>query len=236
MTPFIIAGIIFLAFFTQSVSGFGSGLVAVGLLASVLELKTATPLVALVGLLAEVAILLRYRHSFNLNAVARLAAAAVVGSVVGVYTLGSADHTLILRLLGVVLVAYGIYSLLSPHIPQIHNPRWAYGFGFLSGVFSGLYNIGGPPLIVYGTCRRWSPGEFRSNLQGIFAVTTITALLNHGLHGNITPTVLGHLAAAVPGMIAGVAVGFAIDRYINPTVFRRIVFVLLILLGVNILL
>lgn len=234
MIPLSIAGIIFLAFFTQAVSGFGSGLISVALLVLVLDLKTATPLVALVAFLAELAILLRYRHAFSPAAVMRLAAAAVVGSTIGVYVLSSANHTVILQALGVILIGYGVYALLNFRLPAIQNPRWAYGFGFVSGVFSGLYNIGGPPLIIYGTCRRWSPGEFRSNLQGIFIITTITALINHTLHGNITPQVWQNLIFAVPGMILGVAAGFTIDRYINPLVFRKIVFALLIVLGLNI--
>jgi hypothetical protein len=227
--------VIFLAFFTQTVSGFGSGLITVALLATVLELKVIVPMFTIIGLVGQAMILIRFRSAFHPGAVLRLGLAAIIGTVIGVYVLSSVNNRLVLGMLGAFLVSYAIYALLNFQLPRIQNPNWGYGFGLVSGMFMGMYNTGGPPLIVYGTCRGWEPDEFRVNLQSVFLVGATAAILTHLHHGNYTPEVLHYVMYAVPGLILGVLTGFYVDRFINPIIFRKIVFALVIVLGLNLL-
>lgn len=237
LSPHILVTIIIgVAFFAQSVSGFGAGLIAIALLALVLDLSVAVPMFALVALVAQGLILWRYRRGFSLAAVVRLGLASVVGSTIGVYLLDRVDGDLVLRVLGIIIVAYSLYALLELRLPRIENANWALGFGLVAGFLGGMYNIAGPPLIVYGTCRRWEPDEFRSNLQAIFIISTVAALINHFRFGNVTLVVCHYVLYALPGLLLGVLLGFVADHYINPVVFRKIVFVLLLLLGANLVL
>src|SRR5215217_1214507 len=84
MTPLMLSTIIFLAIFTQAVTGFGGGLVSVALLGGLMDMRTAVPMMSLVGLASEIVVLARYRHAFSLSAVTRLAAASLVGVPIGV--------------------------------------------------------------------------------------------------------------------------------------------------------
>jgi hypothetical protein len=61
-----VIAILFLGTFTQSVTGFGVGLVSMALLPVIVPLQTASPLVALAALTLEGVLLLRYRSAFNL--------------------------------------------------------------------------------------------------------------------------------------------------------------------------
>jgi len=133
MNPILLALIIFFAIFTQSLTGFGLGLVSMALL------------VALVAITSETIILIRYRHAFNLSAVRRLVTASIVGIPLGIIFLRVVSQEIGLTILGLGLVAYGLYALFTPRLPQIRNPRWAYGFGFVAGLLTGAYNTGGPP-------------------------------------------------------------------------------------------
>lgn len=231
----LVAAVTFLAIFTQTVSGFGAGLVAMALLPAVLDIRLAVPLVALVTFIGECLILLRFRHTLNIRAVARLSAAALLGIPVGLLALEHIDSTAILRVLGLFLAAYSVYALLSPRLPEIRDGRWAYGFGFVSGVLSGLYNTGGPPVVIYGTCRRWPPDAFRSNLQGFFIVNSIVVITGHALAQRYTGTLWPYIVAALPALAAGLVAGFVAARHIHPLVFRRLVFIVLLILGIRLL-
>ena len=55
----------FIAVFTQSLSGFGVVLVVMALLLGFLDIRVATPLIALVALTMEVMLLNRYRSEVN---------------------------------------------------------------------------------------------------------------------------------------------------------------------------
>lgn|SRR5690606_7205444 len=236
MSLLLVACVFFLAVFTQSVSGFGLGLVSMALLPLLIDVRIAVPLVTLVAICVEFTLLLRFRRAINFRAVARLIAAALIGIPIGLFALKNVDGQLILRLLGLIIAGYAAYGLLNLKLPIIQNQRWAYGFGFVSGILTGLYNTGGPPLVIYGTCRGWSPDEFRGNLQGIFVVTSCLTITGHAISQNYTTTVWQHFLAAVPAILTGLLLGFFAARYIHSQTFRKIVLVLLLILGIRLLL
>ena len=87
MTNFLFLATVFLAVFTQSLSGFGSALVAMAILPAILGVQTATPLVALMSLTLEVVILYQYRREIQIRKVLPLIAGAIVGIPTGVFFL-----------------------------------------------------------------------------------------------------------------------------------------------------
>ncbi len=229
----LVVSVIFLAVCTQSLTGFGSGLIAMAILPGALGLRVAAPLVALVNVTMTAILFLRFRHAIDWATVRRLVTAAGLGIPLGVLFLRSADEKIALMLLGGVLVVYAFYALLNFELPRLAHPRWAYAFGFFSGLFGGAFNTGGPAVVIYGNSQGWSQDEFRGNLQGIFLLNSALAALSHAVGGNVTPSVwqnyLFSLAAIAGGLVAGAGLG----RFLNMALFRQVVLVLLILLGVR---
>lgn len=231
----LITLIIFAAIFVQAASGFGLALVSMPLLAGLLGIRVATPLVALVAITGEVVMLARYRHAFSLRAVARLSAASLLGIPLGVFLLRRVDAGVITAVLGAFIIIYALYALFSPTLPALAHHAWAYGFGFTGGVLSGAYNTSGPPVIIYGTCHRWDPAQFKSNLQGYFLLNSVVTLTAHTLGGSFTPVVWESYLWALPGIGLGLVVGFSLDGRLDPHRFRQVVLVLLIILGARLL-
>lgn len=225
--------IIFLAVFTQAVTGFGVALVSMPLLLLVMDVRLAAPLVALVAGMAELLLLLHYRADLNLRAVIRLIAASLVGIPLGIVALRQLDEGLITAVLGLLLIFYALYALLKLRLPQLSHTGWAYGFGFVAGLLGGAYNTSGPPVIIYGACRRWPPAEFKSNLQGFFVVSSYAIIAAHALGGSFTPEVWRSFLVAIPAILLALLIGFQLDKLLNPERFRRLVLVVLLLLGVS---
>jgi uncharacterized protein len=228
--------IVFLAIFTQSLTGFGSGLVSMAFLPDILGVRTAVPLVVLVTSTLEAILLVRYRSAFNFKAVWLLILASIFGIPVGVWALRDLNEEVLLTVLGAVMAGYALYALLNFKLPELKHPAWAILFGFCSGLLSGAYSVGGPPAIIYGSCRRWEPQEFKSNLQGLFLVNDALAIITHGISGNLTPTVWRIYLLALPVLALGILAGTGLDRYINPLIFRKMVLVLLVVMGIRMML
>ena len=236
MNLLALAAIIFLASFVNSVSGFGFGLLAMGLLGGLLDLQTASPTVALLSTVVQIGIFAVYRQSFDLRAVVRLAVGSIIGVPIGIWLLDRVDQTSVLHLLGGLLIAYALYALLNLRLPRIERPALAYPFGLASGILSGLYNIGGPPVVIYGTCRDWPPDAFRSNLQGFFFVSNAMVLVGHFVGQHMTQAVVSSTAIAVLPALIGTAIGIVFNRHLlRPTLFRQIVYVALALIGLRLL-
>ncbi len=233
MPQAIVFGVIFLAVFVQSLSGFGLALVSMALLPGIVGIQVAAPLVALVGIPLEILLLLKYRSALNIHAVWPLIIASLFGIPLGIFVLKRVDEEIVLTILGIVITGYALYSLLEVKLPQMNHPSWAYGSGFLAGLLGGAYNTGGPPVIIYGNCRGWLPAEFKGNLQSFFLVVTLFVVAAHALSGNLTEVVWVDFLWAVPAIGLGFVAGTSVDRYLNPALFRKVVLVLLVLLGLR---
>ena len=225
-----------LAAFVQSLTGFGQALVAMPLLVAILPLRVATPLVAIFGVIINIYVFWRYGGAFRLREVWRPLAACIPAVPLGVWALRHVSERLVVGILGGVLVAYALYALLIPRMPKVRRQVWGFVAGFSAGLLGGAYNTSGPPLIVYGDLRGWEQAEFKANLQGLFFVGNIMALLSHVVAGNVTWEVGQRLLASLPLAALGLWAGTWMDRYLNPESFRKVVLVLLLVMGIKLML
>ncbi len=230
-TPILVGMVLFLAAFTQSLSGFGLALVAMALLPLAISLQVATPLVALAAVAIEGVLIIRYREALDVRAIWRVVLAALIGIPFGAYWLVRVNERLALGGMGLVIAGYAAYALLGLRLPRLAHPLWAYLAGLVGGLLGGAYNTSGPPVIVYADCRGWPRNSFKSNLQGYFIVSSVVVLVSHAVVGNLTPQVWRFFWSSSPFIAAGLLAGFALDRWLNPEVFRRVVLVLLIVMG-----
>jgi uncharacterized membrane protein YfcA len=234
MGHYLLVGlIVFAAVFVQCLSGFGSALVAMPLLLPMLGPKGAGPLMALVSVVVQAILLVRYRRSLSLGAIWRLSLASVLMIPLGVFLAGFVSERAVFGILAAVLVGYSLYALLNLKLPAAEHQAWGFAAGAAAGLLGGAYNTDGPPVIVYGSCRRWSPAEFKSNLQGLFAVNTLVILSVHAAAGNLQAGIWWHLLAALPAVAVGAAAGLALDRFVNQELFRKITLWLLLVLGLR---
>lgn len=232
-TSFLILLTVFLGCFTQSLTGFGVALVMMAVLPALVGLHTATPLVALTAIVLEVLMLIRYRAALQFRSILGLLVSSLIAIPLGVFYFRRLDEGVALFILGFVITAYALYALIGFRLPALSHPAWAWGFGFTGGLLGGAYNTSGPPVVVYGNCRRWSPQEFKSNLSGYFLVNSVMVVSTHWLGGNFTPQVTSHFLLALPALFLGFLLGQGMDKWLNPDIFRRIVLVLLVVLGVR---
>ena len=221
--------------FVQGVSGFGFGLVVMPILAPMIGVKVAVPLVALLSVCIQISILIRLRSAFSFKAVIPLMIASIIGIPIGVLLLRRLDETVLLTGLGILVLAYAIYALAKLRTPQLKHRAWGGLAGLLGGMLSGAYNVGGPPVVIYGQCRGWKASAFKSNLQGYFLAGGITVIATHWTMGNMTSAVLGELPLAFVGMVTGLVLAFSIDRKLKPETFNTIILWLLVIMGVKLL-
>ncbi len=228
---FLIGGVIFLAAFTQSLSGFGSALVAMALLPALIGLQDATPFVAIFALTIDIILLIHFRQSLDLHALWPVVVASLFGTPVGVYYFSRIDENFALTLLGLIITGYAFYSLFDLKMPLLGHPFWAYLAGWLGGLLGGAYNTSGPPVILYADCRKWPPNVFKSNLQGYFIVSSIAVVLSHYISGNLTPNIWQIFFRTIPFLGLGIFLGLYFAKMLNPFLFRRLVMFLLIFMG-----
>lgn len=238
LTTLIVVAILFLSSLVRSAFGFGDALVAMPLLAFAIDLNVARPLVALISLVVAVVILSRDWRSVHTQGTWRLIVAAILGIPVGMYVLDVKviSEQVVKAILAALIISYSLYSLTRPTLPRLKNERMAYFFGFLSGVLGGAYNTAGPPLVIYGTARRWAAISFRATMQSAFLPISTFIVVCHGISKNVTSEVWIYFGLCLPAAIVGVVLGKRINRRFHNEKFIVAVYLLLILIGVALLL
>jgi uncharacterized protein len=236
MTALLIAALVFLASFVQSLSGFGFAIVVMPLLTLVLGLQTAAPLVALTALTVYVINVARFRRAINAGEVLRLGLASALGVPMGIWIVANMDATLVKQALGLLLILYALYSLARPTAAWIPSPRWVYPAGFVAGCLGGAYNTPGPPAIVYATLRQWPRDEFRAGLQSLFLVNGLLVVASHFVAGHMTVPVLTYCLYTVPALVLGILLASRVDSKVDRGRFRLLVAVMILLVGLTLVL
>ncbi|MGD9049912.1 MAG: sulfite exporter TauE/SafE family protein [Anaerolineae bacterium] len=235
MTIVLIITIVFFAAFIQSLSGFGFAVIIMPLLSLMVGLQVAAPTVALTALTVYSINIVRYRRAIDYKELVRLGIAAALGVPLGMWVLTNMDESVVMRIMGVMLVSYAVYALVRPTTKWVLSRYWAYPAGFMAGCLSGAYNVPGPPVIVYGSLRQWPKDEFRAVLQAIFFIGGVLVVGAHLVAHRVTVEVLTFYAFALPALGMGILVGSRVDRHVDRERFRKIVTVMILLLGLTLL-
>lgn len=233
-TPWILF-VMFLATFVQCTFGFGNALVAMPLLAFLVPLAFATPLVALTSMTVTVVIVITDWRHMEFGAAARLTVGAVFGIPIGLWLLTSVDERIVKGVLAVVIFGFAGFSLANPRQWHLKNDRWGLAFGWIAGILGGAYNTHGPPLVIFGFLRDWSAQQFRATLQGYFLLAGSLVLAGHWYKGLWTPSVLWHYLLCLPLTFLAAVMGYVLNRKIPAHRFQRMIHVALLFIAVSLL-
>jgi hypothetical protein len=201
------------------------------LLALVVPLTTATPLMAFVGPALSLLLLFREWRHIDWAGTRVLILSTIAGIPFGLFFLKRVDARLVNLLLAAVIILFALYGLFRPGLARLKSGRSAAAFGFFGGILGAAYNTQGPPIIFYGALRGWPPEMFRATLQGYFLPTGLAILIGQGAAGLWTAAVLKIFLWSIPLLGAAAAIGRALSRRIPPGRFNRWVYALLLLSG-----
>lgn len=223
--------ILFISTLIRATFGFGDALIAMPLLGLIMEIQTATPLVALVNTTIATAICWGNWRTIDFKRGGRLILSSFVGIPIGLWLLNLASEGLIKGALGIIIILFAWYHLQRPFLTLLISPHWAYVFGFIAGILGGAYNTNGPPVIIYGILCGWPAKSFRTTLQSYFLPTSLLILIGHGLNGLWNHQLLRLYSWSLPVVLIAIFLGEILHYRISPKRFERLLYWLLIALG-----
>ncbi|MCK5148618.1 sulfite exporter TauE/SafE family protein [bacterium] len=231
----LVLAVIFIAHFVRGTFGFADALIAMPLLAMLLGLQTAAPLVALLSLVNALSILIHSRKHLKFSSAWRLILSTLVGIPIGLYMLKGVQENVMRLILAAVLIGFPIFQLYRPKKFGLKNERWAPLFGGIAGILGGAYNTNGPAIVIYAALRHWPPKVFRATLQAYFFSTGLLIVAGHGLGGLWTKEVFTWFALALPVLGLGVFLGTKLHHRLPEGKFDHYVHGLLLIIGVYLL-
>jgi len=230
-TMVAVLAVLFLATFVRSAFGFGEALIAVPLLALIMPVDVAAPVAVLISVTVAIVVLAQDWRHVHVRSAGWLVLSTLVGTPLGLLLLTRVDGAVVKAALGTLIIAFSIHALIRRHRAALNDDRSAWAFGFAAGVLGGAYGMNGPPLVMYGTLRRWTPQHFRATLQGYFLPASLMSMAGYALAGLWTPLVIRYYLVALPVVMLAIFLGRAANGRMDGRTFLRYVHAGLVAVG-----
>jgi uncharacterized protein len=227
ITTVQVLSIVFVAALIRSAFGFGEALIAVPLLAFCIPLKVAAPLAVLVSITIAAIVVVQDWEKIHLRSTGWLVFSTLIGIPLGLLLLTSSHQRMVKASLAVIIVAFSVYSLIgrAPMELRRDSQPWLFVCGFCAGVLGGAYGMNGPPLVIYGSMRRWSAQHFRATLQGYFLPASVIGMVGYWLAGLWIPAVTHYYLLSLPVTVPAVLLGRVINHRLKGEIFLKYVYV-----------
>jgi hypothetical protein len=223
--------VVVMAYVIFAISGFGSTIIAVPLLAHLFPIKFVIPMIVLLDCIGAISMGVRLRADVNRSELVPLLPFLAVGLLIGAFLLLRLPAEFLLGALGVVVVGYGLLYA-SGKQPTFRVGRWAAPpVGIFAGITSSAFGVGGPIYVMYLTARGSRPEQIRATVPVIFIFTTIARIAIFFVAGLFTREVLYTAAALLPIMVLGMWLGHHIHLSMSREQLVRIIGTLLVASG-----
>ena len=202
------AGVFALAALAQAITGFGSALVAVPLLALLTEPVSAVVAATAVSLALTSGAAWHERAHVDLPVARTLTLTGIAGMPAGLVVLHLVDAAQLEALIAVAMLVMVLLVASGLRVGARATPI----AGLLSGVLLTSTGMNGPPLVMALIERE--PRRYRATLQSVFAVQDMVAVAAF--------VVLGHLSRDAAWLTAGGVLGLPLGWRLGDAVFHRI--------------
>lgn len=224
--------IIFIAYVIKGLSGFGSGLVAIPLLAFYLPLPFIVPILALLSYTGTVYQSITYRRDVVWRDLWPLLPFSLAGITIALWLLVNADVTVLTLTLGIFIFCYAVYSLL-PHNIKSGSRWWAVPAGSSAGLVGALFGTGGPFYVLYLKMRQVNKQQFRATITMIFLVDGGVRLSGYFYSDLFSSKMVTLALLLLPVLMLAMYIGQHLHIKINDHRFNQVVSTLLLTSGLS---
>lgn len=233
----LLAPLVIVAAYTVfGLSGFGSTVVAVPILAHFLPVSFLVPMMVLLDLASAVFIGSSGREHLAKAELKRLIPWMFVGFVIGVTVLVGVPDRYLRVALGLFAAVVGIYGIFNPVLRSTISGLWAIPAGIAGGSIATIFGAGGPIYATYLSGRLKDKSEIRSTISTLISISAFSRAVVYAVTGLLLhAALLGGAALLSPFAFLGVKLGNRIHVGLSQEQMRRAIGALLLLTGVSLL-
>jgi uncharacterized membrane protein YfcA len=222
-----VAAVALTAGLARGFSGFGAALIFIPLTSTAVDPMIAAALLLIIDIVMASPLFPRAWPIADKREVGTMLIGTLVGVPIGTYVLTRSDPVAI-RWMIAALVLAALTLLISgwryhgkPAAPL------ATGVGLVAGVFSGIAQVGGPPVVIYwlGAAKRTE--VVRANIVIYFAASALITFVSYVVAGIVTTRIIGLALLIGPAYGLGLWTGSHMFGLAGEATFRRICYALI---------
>ena len=214
-----------LAGLVQTVTGFGSGVVLIMVLSILFPMTVAPSLNTSICLALSVSLAWRFRKDIDFHLVLVPAVPYLTMGVCAISLLDFMDMKVLAISFGVFLMALSLYFLLLEKRVHLQpNYPTAIFCGTISGVFAGLFGVGGPLMALYFLTITKSRAAYVATLQFFFVLSNVVTMSTRLFQGYYPLDLLPVTIVGILGVTAGKHLGLKIAEKLDGERLKKIIY------------
>jgi uncharacterized membrane protein YfcA len=230
IAPLVIIG----AYVVFGLSGFGSTVFAVPILAQLLPVSYLVPLMVVLDLSSAIFLGTTGRKDIARDELKSLLPWMFVGFAVGVTVLVGMPDRHLRAALGVFAAAVGVNAIVNPTLHRTISRAWSVPAGITGGAFATVFGAGGPIYATYLSGRLRGKGEIRSTISALISISAFSRAIIYAVSGLLLhATLLVGALALAPFAWIGLKIGNRIHIGLTQTQLRRAIGAVLVVSGVS---
>ena len=224
------------AYVVFGLTGFGSTVIALPLLALMLPLKFVVPLLMMLDLSATLLLGARFRKGIRYDELVWLVPFILIGMALGLTLLIKVAEASLLLGLGVFVLLYALYGFTRSGAPLPLGRIWSGPIGLAGGALSALFGTGGVLFAIYIAGRITDKNEMRATNASTIMLSALIRVVLFGAAGLLTQEhLLLFWVLLVPAMLAGFYLGNRLHSVLPAAGVVRVVYSVLVVAGVTLL-
>jgi uncharacterized membrane protein YfcA len=227
--------VIVAAYLVFGLSGFGSTIISIPILAHFVPIAYLVPCFALIDCASATFIGRTNREHIAKEEMKWLLPIMMVGFVAGATILVKVPDIYLRVALGIFAIAVGIHGIVNPVMTKRISRWWVVPTGVFGGAMSTTFGTGGPIYATYLVGRLSDKSRIRATMSTLIAISAIIRAITYVVSGLITLSLVVGALAAAPFALLGLRLGTRIHIGMSQEQMRRVVGALLILTGAGLL-
>ena len=227
------SAVVFAAYFVFGITAFGSGLVAIPFLTHLWPLSFVLPVMVMLDCFNSGTVALRERRHVAWRELSILIPIMVVGLIGGVTLLVKLPPRSSMAGLGMTVTVFGAWALLGAASQRVVHRAWVLPAGLLSGVASGVFGVGGPPVALYLAGRLRDKTQLRASLATSLMLSVAVRIVLFLIAGLLSMQLVATMLALLPFALAGLYVGSRVHTHLSREHLARFVAVLVMCSGIS---
>ncbi len=208
-------------------SGFGGALIFVPLASALAGPRIASPLLLVIDATMTLGLLPDAVKRANRREVLTMLIGALFGVPVGTAALAFAPPLVLRWTISVIVLCLLCFLISGWRYRGRPKAPLSIATGAVSGVFGGVAQMSGPPVVAYWLGGAIPREAVRANLVTYFALSSVISATSYVSAGLLTLESLLLSVAVGPGYAIGIAIGSALFGRASEQTFRRICYALI---------
>ncbi|NLJ40223.1 MAG: sulfite exporter TauE/SafE family protein [Clostridiales bacterium] len=234
----LIGLIVMVCYSVETMTGFGSTILALPLCILIIGITEAIPVLTLLSLLLSLILVLINFKDIQWSQFAIIACLLIVGMPIGFWCFDNLDQKVLKLVLGIVIIIISLRGLME-RMPRrlrvsqsIKPPSWALIPNLvLGGVVHGAFSSGGPFVVAYAVKKIKDRQKFRATIQLLWLALNSIVIIKYAISGALNKAILVRTVFSIPFLLAGLLIGNFLHNKINQKQFVILLYIVIFISG-----